>query len=140
MATRKLFQSIKDELVDVDVEGWQAVALRTSLELLQERETIQSVHLLPLFDAYTLGLGRDLESLLPKAYKSRVFRPQGWISAVVLVDGAMQGVWEHTSRAAQTVIKVHMFSSPSARVRDGIVVEADRLAAFLNTNVTVVYD
>jgi hypothetical protein len=57
------------------------------------------VNLLPLFDAYVLGLGRDLEPLLPKSYQRRVFRPQGWVSAVVLVDGVIRGVWEYKTQS-----------------------------------------
>jgi hypothetical protein len=96
---RKLFQSIADELEEVDVEGRHALALRSTLEPMQSLETTGIVRLLPLFDAYTLGLERDLEQLLPRAYKNQVFRPQGWISAVVLVDGRMKGVWDIKSDA-----------------------------------------
>jgi uncharacterized protein YcaQ len=137
---RKLFQSIEGELEAVDVEGWHALALRTTLEPLQRLETPRAVRLLPLFDAYTLGLGRDLEPLLPKAYKSQVFRPQGWISAVVLVDGYMKGVWDYTIRGSQTMVKVHLFSSPTASLQKGIEAEAERLGGFLNTKVVLAYE
>lgn len=137
---RKLFQSIEDELEEVDVEGWRALALRTTLEPRQRLETPGAVRLLPLFDAYTLGLGRDLEPLLPRAYKRQVFRPQGWISAVVLVDGYMKGVWEYKIRRSPTIVKINMFSSPGASVRRGIEAEAERLGAFLNTKVALEYE
>jgi hypothetical protein len=132
---RKLFQSMEDELEAVNVEGRPALALRTTLEPLQGLEGSGSVNLLPLFDAYVLGLGRDLEPLLPKAYKSQVFRPQGWISAVVLVGGRMKGVWEYKIRRSQTIVKINMFSSPTASVRRGIEAEAERLGAFLKAKV-----
>jgi hypothetical protein len=139
---RKLFQSIDDELEAVDVEGWRALALRTTLEPMQRSELAGSVNLLPLFDAYVLGLGRDLElePLLPKAYQRQVYRPQGWISAVVLVDGYMKGVWEYTNRGSQTIVKMYMFASPTALVRRGIEAEAERLGAFLNTKVVLAYE
>jgi len=35
---KKLFESMKDELEEVDVEGWQAVALRATLEPMQRLE------------------------------------------------------------------------------------------------------
>jgi hypothetical protein len=140
---RKLFKSLADELEPVDVEGWHALALRTTLEPMQSIHTEGPpiVGLLPLFDAYTLGLGRDLEPLLPMAYKSRVFRPQGWISAVVLVDGRMKGVWEYKVGRTQTVLTVRMFSTsaPTIPIRKGIEAEAERLSAFLNTQVVVEY-
>jgi hypothetical protein len=141
---KKLFKSIEDELEAVDVEGWHALALRTTLGPMQKLEAQggapEVVRLLPLFDAYTLGLGRDIEPLLPRAYKSRVFRPQGWISAVVLVDGSMKGVWEYKTGRTQTIVKVRMFSPTAAAIREGIAVEAERLNAFLDTKVVLEFE
>jgi hypothetical protein len=143
-AARKLFKSMQDELEAVEVEGWHALALRTTLEPMQKLETgvetPETVRLLPLFDAYTLGLGRDIEPLLPKAYKSRVFRPQGWISAVVLVEGYMMGVWEYKTGRSQTVVKVRMFSPPAASIKKEIEAEVERLGGFLNTRVAVAFE
>jgi hypothetical protein len=137
---KKLFQSLEDELEEVDVEGWRALALRTTLEPMQRLDAPGVIRLLPLFDAYTLGLGRDIEPLLPNAYKNKVFRPQGWISAVILVDGYMKGVWEYKIRRAQTTVKVRLFSSPTAAIQQGLEAEAERLGAFLNTQVALEYE
>ncbi len=139
---RKLFRSMEAELEAVDVEGWRALALRTTLEPMQRLEMPGSVNLLPLFDAYVMGIGRgpDIEPLLPEAYQSLVYRPQGWISAVVLVDGCMKGIWEYKIRPSQTIVKVRMFSSPTASVKKGIEAEAERLSAFLNTKVVLEYE
>jgi hypothetical protein len=134
---RRLFRSIDDELEEVDVEGWQALALRTTLEPMRRSETSGVVRLLPLFDAYTLGIGRDVEPLLLHAYKSRVYRAAGWISAVVLVDGRIEGVWEHKAGRSKTAVKVSMFSSPTASVRKGIEAAAERLGAFWKTEVAL---
>jgi hypothetical protein len=83
---------------------------------------------------------RDIEPLLSQTYKSRVFRPQGWISAVVLVNGSMQGVWQYTTRRFQTVVKVHLFSSPTAVIRKGIEAEVERLGDFFKTKVFLEYE
>jgi hypothetical protein len=137
---RKLFQSIEDELEAVDVEGRHALALRSIIEPMQSLESTRTVRLLPLFDAYTLGLERDLEQLLPRVHRNQVFRPQGWISAVVLVDGRMKGVWEYKIGRSQTIVTVRMFSSPAASIEKGIEAEAERLNAILNTNVVVEFE
>ena len=137
---RKLFRSIEDELETVEVESRQAAALRTTLEPLQDLDVPGSVNLLPLFDAYVLGIVRDRDQLLPREFKSQVYRPQGWISAVVLVDGYMKGVWEHKVGRSQTNVKVRAFSSLPAPVRKGIEAEAERLDAFLTTNVALEYE
>jgi hypothetical protein len=137
---RKLFQSMQGELEAVDVEGQPALALRTTLEPLQGLHVSGTVNLLPLFDAYVLGLRRDVEPYLPTAFKSQVFRPQGWVSPVVLVDGHVQGVWEHKIRRSQTIVKVRMFSLATALVQKGIEAETERLGAFLNTKVVPEYE
>jgi hypothetical protein len=136
---KKIFQSLEDELEEVDVEGWRAIALRATLAPIQRLEAPSAIQLLPLFDAYTVGLGRDVEPLLTRASKRRVFRPQGWISAVVLVNGSIQGVWQHAIKRGQTVITVQMFSSPTRATQKGIAAEAERLAEFLKTPVALVY-
>jgi hypothetical protein len=141
---RRLFQSIEDELEAVDVKGWRALALRTTLEPMHSLETSEEapevVRLLPMFDAYTLGLSRDIEEILPKQYKSQVSRPQGWISAVVLVSGRMSGVWEYKTRPSHTVVKVRMFSPVTASIQKGIEGEAERLGDFLNTKVALDFE
>jgi hypothetical protein len=137
---KKIFQSLDDELETVAVEGWRALALRSTLEPMQNAEKSGSVNLLPLFDAYTLGIGRDIEPLLPKVYKSQVYRPQGWISAVVLVDGYINAVWAHKSGRSQTTVKVNLFSAPTNAIKQGIEAEAERLGVFLNTQVAIMYE
>ena len=96
--------------------------------------------MLPLFDAYTIGMPRDLEPLLYGAYKSLVFRRQGWISAVILVNGSIQGVWQYTTRRPQMVVKVHLFRSPTAGIQKGIEAEVERLRDFFKTNVFLEYE
>ncbi len=137
---KKLFQSMKDELEEVDVEGWRAVALRATTDMMQRLELSETIHLLPLFDAYTIGMPRGSSQLLDGAYKSLVFRPQGWISAVVLVNGSIQGVWQQTVRRSQTIVKVHLFCPPTALIQKGVEAEVERLSGFFKTNVLLEYE
>jgi len=137
---RQLFQSMKDELEEVDVEGWRAVALRATLEPMQRLEPAETIHLLPLFDAYTIGTPREREQLFDGIYKRLIFRPQGWISAVILVNGSIQGVWQSTTRRSQTVVKVHLFCSPTALIQKGIEAEVERLSDFFKTKVLLEYE
>jgi hypothetical protein len=139
-SARTLFRSLADELETVDVEGWRGVALRATLEPMQRLEPSGVVRLLPLFDAYTLGLGRDIEPVLPRAYKSRVFRPQGWISAVVVVDGRMLGVWDYETQHTQTIVTIRMFATPDPALKTAIAAEAERLSAFWNTLVGLAFE
>jgi Winged helix DNA-binding domain len=135
----KIFKEMDDELEAVDIEGWQAFALRPSVEPMESLSAAGIVRLLPMFDAYTHGL-RDYDPLLPSTFRHLIFRPQGWVSAVVLLDGRISGVWEHKSRKSGMTVNVRMFASPTAGVREAIVAEAERLNDFLDTRVVVEFE
>ena len=95
------------------------------------------MRLLPMFDVYVLTQSRNFEPVLAKEHKGKVFRPAAWVSAVVLVDGKIEGVWEYETRKDQTRVKVTMFTPPAEQVRRGIEAEAERLEGFLDTTVAV---
>jgi hypothetical protein len=137
---RQIFQSMNDELEEVDVEGWQALALRSTLEPMQHLEPPETVHLLPLFDSYTIGTPRHREQLHSSGHKKLVFRPQGWISAVVLVNGSIQGVWQQTTYRSQTIVKVNLFCPPQTLILKGIEAEVARLSDFTGTKISLEYE
>jgi hypothetical protein len=87
-----------------------------------------------------LGVSRDCEPILAEAYKSRVYRPQGWISAVVLVDGRLEGVWTYDRQGDQLRVQVEMFAPLAAGIKRGIEAEAERLSDFLNMPTVLVYE
>ncbi len=136
---RKVFKQIEDELEPVDVEGWQALALRSTIEPMQQSAVSGVIRLLPLFDAYVLDIGRAGEPILSKQHWKKVFRPQGWTTAVVLADGIIKGVWDYKTIGAQTTVKVEMFDPPTKHIQKGIEAEAARLGGFLNTAVVLEY-
>lgn len=139
-SAKKLFQSIEDELQEVEVEGWRAFVLRATFPLMQSVEPVEQIHLLPLFDAYTIGVPRDCEPLLAQAHKRQVFNLQGWTFAVVLVNGSIQGIWHHKIRRSQTVVKVNLFCSLTALIQKGIAAEVERLSDFFKMNVILEYE
>jgi hypothetical protein len=134
---KKMFELLGDEVETVDVEGWKATALRSTLEAMARAKPGHDVRLLPMFDVYVLTQSRNLEHMLAKEHKGKVFRPAAWISAVVLVDGRIEGVWEYATRSGQTLVKVGMFAPPAERVRNGVEAEARRLEGFFDTEVAV---
>ena len=75
---------------------------------------------------------RDCESALPAAHKGRVFRQQGWISAVVLAGGTVVGVWNYEVKKARVVVTVEPFEPLSPATRAGIEQEAARLGVYFN--------
>jgi Winged helix DNA-binding domain len=126
---KTLFHELSEEVEEVEVEGWRAFALRATLPLMQSVEPVEQIHLLPLFDAYTIGASpRGGEPLLAPAYKSQVFNQQGWAFAVVLLNDSIQGVWDSTIRRSHIVVKVKLFCPSTTAIRKGIAAEAERLS------------
>jgi hypothetical protein len=72
--------------------------------------------------------------------KKLVFRSQGWISAVVLINGSIQGVWQQTRRGSQTVVTVHLFCPDRAEIHRGIEAAVERLSDFSRTKITLEYE
>jgi hypothetical protein len=134
---KKLFRSLGAEIEAVEIEGQPAWALVSTLEQMPARPVSGLVRLLPYFDPYVVGMGRESPQLLPEAHKGRVYRSQGWISPVVLVDGRIEGVWEYDKKRTQTVVTIEMFTPPTAALKAGIEAEARRLGGFLGSEVTV---
>jgi hypothetical protein len=60
-----------------------------------------------------------------------VYRPQGWLSPVLLVNGRMLGVWRHEIKGSRVDVIIEPFVPVPAWVRNAAEQEADRLAAFL---------
>jgi hypothetical protein len=92
------------------------------------------VALLPAFDQYVVAATRHSDALTvgdaPQA--QRIYRPQGWLTPVVCVDGRFAGLWRHERRSGTVVVEVEPFAATlPAAVRAGVVAEAQRLAAFL---------
>jgi hypothetical protein len=113
------------ELVEVEIENRvKAWALRTDLDRLQAVDPADSsqVRLLPHFDAYVMGF-RPRDRLVAPALAGRVFRPQAWISPVVLVGGRVVGVWEQRRGTAQ----VELFEELSTAQQRALETEAGRL-------------
>jgi hypothetical protein len=139
-AAKRIFRSLDGEIEEVDVEGWKAWALVSSLKQVEALKPSRVVRLVPGFDPYVVAFYRHCQYIMPEAHKARVYRQQGWISPVVLVGGRMEGVWEYDKKRSKVVVKVEMFAQPDSEVRQGIDAEASRLGKFLDTDVEVSCD
>lgn len=102
--------------------------LREDMKTLQStsRET-NSVHLLPYFDVYLLAHRFKEHFLEPQFYK-RVYRNQGWISPVVLINGEIGGVWSYKLSRKAVAIEVELFTRVGPRTRTQIKDRAAELA------------
>ena len=123
--------SLGDEAVEVDVEGVDGWMLATDVEPAAAAEPAGTVRLLPAFDHYVVAAPRDQPAVLPSEHRGAVYRPQGWLSPVVAVDGEMVAVWRHERRGSRLAVEVEPFAPVGDVVRAGIEAEAAALAAHL---------
>lgn len=130
---REIWRREQSNFAPVHVEGWPAEILREDLEELAWAEFERPlVRLLPYFDTFLLG-HKERDHLLPAKHRLHVYRPQGWIAPVVLVDGRVAGVWEQAREGNRLRVKVTKFGSLSRRIVAGIRDEARDLARFLGS-------
>jgi uncharacterized protein YcaQ len=143
---KKIFKAAGDAIMEVEVEGggrgsegWKAYLPTKALDMIQKMPEPEGVHLLPFFDPYVVALPRSNDYFLDEAHKAKVYRQQGWISPVVLVDGRIMGVWEQEKQKSKTVLTVTLFEEGTKRVKDGIEAEGERMGTFLGSEVNVAY-
>jgi winged helix DNA-binding protein len=127
----KLIAALGDAVAEVDVEGARAWMLSADVDGVERAAVERSVRLVPAFDQYVVGATLHAERVLPGDFADRIYRKQGWISAVVLVDGRMEGVWRHERKGARLAVEIEPFVKLPAWARRGVEEEAARLAAFL---------
>jgi len=116
-------------LVDDEVSEYNGLfILKEDVQALQSVSFAQpSVHLLPYFDVYLLA-HRLKEHFLKAEFYKRVYRNQGWISPVVLIDGQIAGVWGHKLSPGKIEIEVELFARIARHLRAQIEVRAKELA------------
>jgi uncharacterized protein YcaQ len=127
---RRWIASLGDEATPVDLEGTPAWMLKTHAREAAKMTPARTVRLLPGFDQYVVGSSHHASQLLPGDYRSRIYRPQGWISPVLLVDGRMHGTWRHEIKGNRVEVAIDPFVKPPVWVRRAAGQEAERLAAF----------
>lgn len=132
---RVLFDSLRDELEEVDVDGRRASLLARDGDVPASSESV-SVRLLPEYDAYLMAF-REREQLVPEAAREHLFdhargRYEG-PSAVpwLLVDGVVRGWWSRKRRGKRLELVVEPFVRVTRSLREGIEAEAERIGGLL---------
>jgi Winged helix DNA-binding domain len=97
------------------------------------------VRLLPAFDQYVVASTRQADHLLPGLRRARVYRPQGWLSPVLLIDGLMAGVWKHERKGARLAVTIEPFARVERRARQATEAEAAELGRFFGAEPEVTW-
>jgi hypothetical protein len=128
---KPIWQSEAETLVQVDVEGWKASILQSDLPDLEKAELAEPVvRLLPYFDSFLLG-HKSHRNIVDQGNHKKIYRNQGWVSPVLLVDGRAQGIWSHEHNKGILAVHVTPFSRISSGVSSRIKEEASDLGRFL---------
>ena len=88
--------------------------------------------ILPGFDAWVVAASRCAPALAPHLRK-RIFRNQGWISPVLLVNGRIVGVWRHERKGRRLVVALEPFDGLPSWAEAQLEADALRLAAFYDS-------
>ncbi len=128
---RQWMTALGEEAVPVVVEGARCWILAKHVRELRSAPPLRAVRLLPAFDPYVIGASWHAERLMPAGYRPRVFRPQGWLSPVLLINGRIAGVWRHQLQASRVAVSIEPFAPVPRWARRAAAAEAERLAAFL---------
>lgn len=128
---RAAWQSIGDQIIEVEFGGFQAWMLKKQAALLDESLSgTPIVRLLPYFDTYLLGYqNRDL--CVPPLYAKRINAGGGMVHPTLLVDGRVVGIWKSKREKNQLTAIVEPFEPLMADVVEGLENEVVDLGRFL---------
>ncbi len=128
---------IESELTEIPGDKKSCFLLREDVPVLNSRSAKERcVRLLPHFDSYLLA-HREKDHLLSAKHYKRVYRNQGWISPVVLIDGAIAGVWSYKLQGKRLLAEIEPFDKLSKAERAEIEREAERLARFFECDLEI---
>src|SRR5262249_19680464 len=107
---RRWIAALGDEVAELQLEdGAKAWMLAGHARELRDHAPARTVSLLPAFDQYVVAASRHARNLLPGDLRARVYRPQGWLSPVLLVNGRMDGVWRHELKGSRVEVSIEPF-------------------------------
>ena len=136
---KRLFKSMEDELVPVDVEGYNGWITKADCDALWSVTQDSQVRLLPNFDSYVIGF-RPRDLLVRGDAASLVFRPQGWISPVLLVDGRIVGTWERSARNGNNGLKIRLFERLTSSHKEALRDEIRAMSDYFGSDVAAAFE
>jgi hypothetical protein len=125
-----MLEALGEEAVQVDVEGQPALALAADLPELASAAPRNVARLLPAFDPWVIVMARR-PPMIDLQHVGRVYRQQGWVSPVILVNGRVAGVWRHTRKGGRLAVELEPFEPLPAWASRQLAAETRRLAEFL---------
>lgn len=129
-AKRRL-AALGEAATEITIEGKRYWMRTEDLADLEATEPIEVVRLLPAFDQYVVCASQRVPALVDPKFRTRIYRQQGWVSPVLVVNGHLAGVWKYAQNGRVISVEVEPFAKLPRWTRAPIAAEAERLAAFL---------
>lgn len=127
-----LWESLRDEMAEISVEDQSLFILRKDQEeLIAGKLRRPIVRLLPGFDPYMLA-HREKDHLVHSTYYKRIYRNQGWISPVILVNGRAAGIWSYARERGKAKVQLELFEKLSKPLVASLAAESKRTADWLD--------
>ena len=127
---RRMLEALGDEVREVELDGEQVWLLADDASEIDAARAPRAVRLLPAFDPWVVGASRTDDAVVDPVHRGRVYRAQGWMSPVVLVDGRIVGSWRHSLKTRHVEVELEPFARLAAWARKELEAEAERLAGF----------
>lgn len=105
---------------------------KSRLNLLSQKSP-PSVLLLPKFDPYLLG-HKNKERYLDERYKKFVFRPVADISAVLVVNHRICGIWKYKFISSRFSVEISLFSKINKKIEGNIISKVEEMATFFDAS------
>lgn len=131
---RAVWSRQQNKIAQVNVGDKKLFLLQSDLKELT-RANFERPHarLLPYFDSYILG-HKERGHLVSVQHSKEVYRPQGWVAPVALVNGRIAGVWKREQQKDRLLVSLKKFQPLTRQVQNDIQEEARHLARFLQAS------
>lgn len=129
---KRRFAALEGEAAQVTIEGKRYWMRADDVAEMAATEPVEDiVRLLPAFDQWTVCASRRVPAMLDSKHRQKIYRLQGWVSPVLLVNGSMVGIWKHEHKGDTVAVEVEPFGKLPRWTRPHVAAEAERLATFL---------
>jgi Winged helix DNA-binding domain len=129
------WKSVEDEFAEVELEDRKAFILREDLRELRTSSLEKpNLRLLANFDVFLLAHAEKSHMVHDRHYKL-IYRNQGWISPVILLDGKVIGTWSQKVTGKKLAIALKPFDRLPKSLHPQIEAEAERIAKFVGAGV-----
>ncbi len=126
------WESMLDKMIEVAYCGRRTWLLEDDLDALLRSEFRDTVRLIPNFDVYLAGRDRGVLTSSKGEHK-KVYREAGWVSAVILLQGKVGGVWSAKTQKDKLLLNIESFVELGSDFRRSVEEEAEAYADFLDS-------